>query len=1004
MTKSKIMTMALVAVAFLAVGTAAPARAGELSAGLQAQLAGQAADEEVTVLVVLRQRADIAGLDRNLHAAKAPLARRHQMVVGALRATAEGSQGPLVADLDRLASPANKSPARVAGYTPHWIVNAIVVRATVAAVRELALREDVEVVEANLEVELIEPVSVKTDVPRPVADKSGYVPPGVIAVGARRVWNELGITGAGTIVANMDSGVDGEHPALAARWQGKFAPVRSAWRDIAGTGARYFPADFHGHGTHVMGTITGATAFDTLGVAPGAHWIANNAVFSAFEGYDNKIISGFEFTADPDGNPATHDDVPDVMHNSWGVRVGDGYIACDSRWWDAIDHCEAAGVVVTFSAGNEGPAPMTLRSPGDRATSPTSCFTVGSTAKETPFGISDFSSRGPSACGGPNAIKPEVMAPGDDIYSSLPGGGYGYMSGTSMAGPHVAGVVALMREAAPDLDVTAIKEILMATAVDLGAPGEDNAYGWGFVDAYAAVSLVLGNSGVVAGTVTDAQGGQPVPGVVVQDLRGQTRRTTDAAGDFSFRVLGGPTTLRVAKFGYRTLELPVVVPGQGGVELPIAFEAMRPAAVEGIVRDPAGQPVEGATVMALGTPLPPAISNRRGLYRLDLPSGTGVSYDLLATAPGLAYALQPVWLEDDRNVDFALAAPRGDGFESGDFSALPWQRTGQAAWSITDLQAFDGARSARTGAIAHGGATTLTLAHYTNGTGDLSFRVRTDSEITYDMLKFFVDGELLGSWSGATAWTEFRHELAPGQHSLKWEYRKDSSVSIGEDTAWIDQVDLPGSGQAPQAVLDFAADPVALTLAPVGTGSRKLALQNVGNAPLTFTAGFLGTAPAWCVVQPAYGVVQSYNTTAITLAFDGAQALPGANVALFRLATNDPARAATHLLVTLTVDAAAGAGSPVPAELVVHGAVPNPFNPYTEIVFALPTAGVASVRLFDVSGRLVRTLADGELPAGENRLRWDGNDDRGRALASGVYYLRVEIAGAAKGAALSLVR
>jgi subtilisin family serine protease len=969
---------------------------------LESSLVGRSESDVVKVLVVMRERADIATLDRNLHAAKAPLGARHAQVVTALQDVARGSQGSLLSDLETRR--ADKAAGGIRGYTSHWIINAVVVEATVAAVRELALRDDVEVVEADLEVELIEPVSVKTGVPRPSPDKSGFVAPGVIAIGARRVWNELGITGEGTLVANMDSGVDGEHPALAARWQGNFAPVRSAWRDIAGTGARYFPADYHGHGTHTMGTITGATAFDTLGVAPGARWIANNAINSEFEGYDNKIIAGFEFTADPDGNPATQNDVPDVMHNSWGVRVGYGYVACDSRWWDAIDHCEAAGVVVTFSAGNEGPMPMSLRSPGDRASSPTSCFTIGSTAKEAPFQISDFSSRGPSACGGVDAIKPEVMAPGDDIYSTFPGGGYAYMSGTSMAGPHVAGVVALMRQAAPDLDVIAIKEILMATAVDLGDEGEDNDYGHGFIDAYAAVSLVMNNTGTVAGNVVDDATGQPVVGAIVRDLRGTTQRETPTNGSFRFTVLSGATDLRVSKFGYPTLEVPVTVPVLEAVDVQTRLVAMPPAMIEGIVRGPDGQPLEGATVTALDTPVPSAVTNWMGYYRLVLPSGLGQVYELLAVAPDMAYVSQSVGLENDRTVDLALPVLRADGFESGDFSALPWQRTGQVLWTTTDLQPGDGARSARSGAIAHGGASTLTVSHHVGLAGTMSFRYRTDSEITYDALKFYVDNQLQGTWSGSVPWTQFSLELPAGPHTLKWEYRKDSSVSIGEDAVWIDQVALPGTGLAPAPSLEFSFAPVTLEMGPTATATRPMTIRNVGNAPLTYTVTILGSDIGWCTVQPASGTVQPYNTANVTVAINAAQAALGSQAAVLQVATNDAAQATSYTPVSLTVLAAAPVGSDVPLELTLFGAVPNPFNPSTEIVFALPAAGQVRVRLYDVSGRLVRVLADGSLPAGENRLRWDGNDDRGRALASGVYYLRVESADAVKGAALSLVR
>jgi hypothetical protein len=108
----------------------------------------------------------------------------------------------------------------------------------------------------------------------------------------------------------------------------------------------------------VTGTVAGVAANDTIGVAPGALWIASNAINQSVNpGFDATIIASLQFFTDPDGDPSTIADVPDVVQNSWGVNQNfSGYFQCDSRWWDAIDACEAAGVVLTWSAGNEGPA------------------------------------------------------------------------------------------------------------------------------------------------------------------------------------------------------------------------------------------------------------------------------------------------------------------------------------------------------------------------------------------------------------------------------------------------------------------------------------------------------------------------------------------------------------------------------------------------------------------------------------------------------------------------
>ena len=980
--------------ALLLLTTTHLAGAAVLTPSLEAILFDLADDDMVKVLVVMRDQADIAALDAELHAAKTTRAARHEQVVRALQGKAAAKSG-LIADLENF-----RSDGRVEGWTAHWIINAVVVRGTVAAIYELAARPDVARIEADLVPELIEPVSVKAPAPRPNGDKTGFVSPGVVAVGATQVWHELGIHGTGTIVANIDSGVDGTHPALASRWLGNTVPAGQAWQDHGNVGSPTQPFDAYGHGTHVMGTITAATPFDTLGVAPGALWMASNALWSA-TAFSNSIITAFEWFADPDGNPATVDDVPDVLHNSWGVNPTMGFPTCYSLWWNVIDNCEAAGVVVTWSAGNEGPGPSSLRSPPDRASTATSSFSVGSTSINAPHAISNFSSRGPSACGGPHSTKPEIVAPGENIYSTFPGGGYAYMDGTSMAGPHIAGVVALMREAAPDLDVTTIKEVLMATAVDLGAVGDDNSYGHGFVDAYAAVSMVLGNAGTVEGVVRDQATSQVLTGVVVHDLRGESATTTSTAGAYRMTLLNGATQFEVTKFGYLTDVVDAVVPAGGTLTLDIDLVLLPNATLSGTVRGPDGLPVAGAEVTVLGVPLAPVTTDALGFYSFVLPADASVSYELLAVAPDLAYSLRTVALPADRVCDFDLPDIRRDGFESGDFAAFPWQRTGSALWTVTTDEAQEGARSARSGTISHGQSTTLSVQDHVQGQGPASFWYKVDSEINFDTLKFYVDGELLQTWSGNVDWTYYEVMLSTGSHTLKWTYSKDGSASIGADTVWIDRVVLPGTGLPPAPALTVNDAPEPLIVEVGATNAMVLDLANTGDETLTYTIAAFGTkangsadkTPAWLDIDPAGGSVEPLTTIPVTITGDGSLAAPGEHPVLLMITSNDPAHPTTPVVLTVYVVPVTGVDDGVPDRLVLRGATPNPFNPATDIRFGLPAAARTTLRVFDVSGRLVRTLVDGPLSAGAHTRRWDGRDESGRDASSGVYFVRL-LAGA----------
>ncbi|MBD3233559.1 MAG: S8 family serine peptidase [candidate division Zixibacteria bacterium] len=503
--------------AFAILLTAVNSQAGEIDSGLENILNSTPADQTVSVLVYLTDQVDLSAITDQMDARKATLKERHEVVVRSLQDIALNSQGAIIDYLENM-----RSSGKIEDFHTYWVANCIRVDATKNEIGKIAARPDVEKVYFNYEIELIEPAEVgETD-----SGGSRSVEIGLEAVRAPEVW-ELGFDGAGVLVSNMDTGVDGDHPALADRWAGVADPRYDghpewAWYDPYNN-QNDFPYDNHGHGTHTIGSVTGAseTTGDTVGVAPGAFWISA-APIDRGGGIPRTVadaILSFEWFVDPDGNPETNWDVPDVMSNSWGVTTGHGYPPCDTLFWSYLDACEAAGTVVLFSAGNEGYSG--LRRPADRATDDyRTCAVAAVDANQSGWPIASFSSRGPTYCtpDGSAAIKPDIAAPGVDVRSCYPGGGYASLSGTSMASPHVNGVVALVRQANPNLSVELVKQIIYDTAYDLGDPGEDNSYGWGMIDAYEAVQLALSyleGYGMITGRVTDEVTGDGLQGRVI---------------------------------------------------------------------------------------------------------------------------------------------------------------------------------------------------------------------------------------------------------------------------------------------------------------------------------------------------------------------------------------------------------------------------------------------------------------------------------------------------------
>lgn len=503
------MNFKLIVAAALAVGLFCPKTAAQQPANLWKNKvapelrAALERGEQADFFIVMAEQADVEEA-----MSLASKTEKAQFVFDRLRQTAVRSQARLGQILHEKGVFANS----------FWLVNAIAVeRGDLALARLVADLPEVKSLVPDPNVHFDGPFEATK--PAAADDRSG-IEWGLNMINAPAVW-AMGFTGQGITIGGADTGYDWTHPAIQPHYRGYFAPTDTSdhnynWHDAihaasplngdtlnpCGFDAQR-PCDDNSHGTHTMGTMTGDDGQgNQIGVAPGARWVGCRNMERGW-GKPSSYIECFQWFLAPTDLAGQNPDVsraPHVINNSWYCSAEEGCVdtTVNALIHAALVNLRTSGVVVVVSNGNfaQGHQCFTTGfAPGYFEES----FSVGATDEGDT--LTGFSSRGPIDVDGSFRTKPNVAAPGANVRSSVPGGGYANFWGTSMAGPHVAGLVALVLSAAPQLagNVEVIENIIEQTAVvkhdwvNCGnAPDEfNNAYGHGRVDAWQAVNFAL---------------------------------------------------------------------------------------------------------------------------------------------------------------------------------------------------------------------------------------------------------------------------------------------------------------------------------------------------------------------------------------------------------------------------------------------------------------------------------------------------------------------------------
>src|SRR5213080_4429897 len=401
--------------------------------------------QQAEFFVVLADQADLSG------AASLPTkAEKGRFVYETLLSKAQTTQEPILQWLRD----------RAIEHQSFYIVNAILVRGTREIAETLAARPDVARIEGNplIHNDLPQPGPVEKSPPQVPAT----IEPGINYTHAPQVW-ALGFTGQNIVIASADTGNRWTHNALKPHyrgWDGVNANHNFNWHDSIHNSVGNpcgnnspFPCDDFFHGSHTLGTAIGDDGMgNQIGMAPGAKWIGCRNM-DVGNGTPASYIECMEFFLAPypiNCTPAEGDPTkaPDITINSWGCPVSEGCVVGDELQ-AAVEAQRAAGIQMVVAAGNSGPSCSTVSDPPSFYDA---SYTVGALVNGTDT-IASFSSRGPVTRDGSNRIKPDITAPGTTVRSAWNGSDSQYISidGTSMATPHIAGAMALLWSALPDL-------------------------------------------------------------------------------------------------------------------------------------------------------------------------------------------------------------------------------------------------------------------------------------------------------------------------------------------------------------------------------------------------------------------------------------------------------------------------------------------------------------------------------------------------------------------------
>lgn len=956
MLKTKFLTFALVSV----LGT--NIFAAELSQPLKEKIETSQVDENFDIHLLFSKRVDSDFFKLKFESEKATKLERRKILVAEMKKVTEKAQTNSINFL-------NKNKKHFKSFESFWGPNTIKV-----------FGANTELINQLLDFSEIETITLVSNytTPKPIISTSksqnqtSQTSAAIKAANAHKLW-KLGFDGSGRVSMTIDSGVDGNHPYLANYWYGNQLDPNhwfNAWFDAVGSTT--FPEDKNilTHGTGVTSMIVGHTLVDTIGIAPGANWIASKHTPDGQQGIFSPETAMQWMISLPD----SVFDLVDVANNSYGGNIGGCATIND---FNLRTNIELTGVTMIYSAGNDGPGSQTVDEIGSGAISSVNTFCVGA-LQSNQNTIASFSSRGPSGCtvspiippphNALYGIKPEVCAQGENIKvakGAFQGGGTEFVDGTSFSAPLVAGAILLLKQINPNATPDEVKLALLNTAVDLGSPGDDNNFGAGRIDVLAAAGEIA--QFAVNGILTELNTQNPIAFGQLRVVETEQIFTTPVDGTFTVKPLVDTITLEVSAFGYQTqtyTNIPQLTSGNP-INQNFTLVSNPTAVVSGTVSDlNSGNLLQAEVEVYANSP--------EGAFFLKSVT-TDVNGNYSFTLPEESYYLSFI-------PDFPFSEKK-----SAVFNVVGGQnQTINYAQNPSEILLIDDDESTAIDTIYQQLVDSLGFSYFYWETGGILPTVNDYSQLSGSRIVIWYSDNVSGDVLTNAEEQFLVDVLNQGGRVLISGQNIASSESGGNLLSLIGVIFISDFTVTSGFLKGLANSPLDnLVMNSVGANNQNLQdskeiIGTFGEASAIAGYGFNGNEGD---AIAAFHNPQSSVGRAIFMGFDLASLKQTSAVVA------SPQTVFSNLINFLSLPVDVEENLNLAKTFKLEQNYPNPFNPTTIINYQIPLSQQGKITIFNILGENVKEF---ELKKSVGSVAWNGTNELGKLASSGIYFYKLE--------------